>query len=233
MSDLLQLVGLAIVSMANPTLLAAVTVMLLLPSPRRLMLGYLLGAYLTSITCGVLILYALEGTSAVRAGKGTVSPAQDLVMGFLLLIVAVALGEGRGKDFRERRAARKARSEKKAGDPLPMRVLGRGSARVSFAVGLLLSFPGASYLIALGHIDRLEAGVGPSVLLVVGFCLFQQLLLELPLVGYFLAPDRTDKAVASFRSWLQRNGRRTGARFAAVLGVLLLVRALVVLISAS
>ena len=34
----------------NPTLLTATTVMLVLPSPKRLLLGYLLGAYLTSIT---------------------------------------------------------------------------------------------------------------------------------------------------------------------------------------
>ena len=39
----------------NPTLLAAVTVMLTLPSPKRLLLGYLLGAALTSVTCGLLL----------------------------------------------------------------------------------------------------------------------------------------------------------------------------------
>jgi hypothetical protein len=32
----------------NPTLLAPTTVMLLLPNPKRLLLGYLLGAYTTS-----------------------------------------------------------------------------------------------------------------------------------------------------------------------------------------
>lgn len=217
--------------MANPTLLAAVTLMLLLPSPRRLMLGYLLGAYLTSISCGIVILYALEGSSVTETSKQAISPAQDLLVGLLLLVVAVALGEGRGKKLRERRAARQAGSEKEASDPLPMRILGRGSARVSFAVGLLLSFPGFSYLIALDHIDRLEAGVVPSVLLVVGFCLFQQMLLELPLLGYVFAPERTASAVASFRSWLARNGRRAGARLAAALGALLILRALIVLVT--
>jgi Sap-like sulfolipid-1-addressing protein len=230
-SDLLQILGLAILSMANPTLLAAVTLMLLLPSPRRLMLGYLLGAYLTSISCGIVILYALQGSSAVETGKQAISPAQDIVVGLLLIVVAVALGEGRGKELRERRAARRASSEKEKKDPLPMRMLGRGSARVAFAVGVVLSFPGASYLVGLTHIDKLEAAVVPSVLLVAGFCLFQLLLLELPLVGYFVAPERTATAVASFRSWLARNGRRTGARFAAVLGGLLILRALIVLLA--
>ena len=39
----------ALTSMLNPTLLAASTLMILLPSPAKLMLGYLLGAMLTSI----------------------------------------------------------------------------------------------------------------------------------------------------------------------------------------
>ena len=36
----------------NPVLVGASTVMLLLPNPKRLMLGYLLGAFMTSITSG-------------------------------------------------------------------------------------------------------------------------------------------------------------------------------------
>ena len=51
--DLLDIFLLALVSMFNPSLLAAVTVMLLLPNPKRLMVGYLLGAYTTSITLGL------------------------------------------------------------------------------------------------------------------------------------------------------------------------------------
>jgi hypothetical protein len=232
-SDVLQIIGFAILAMANPSLLAAVTVMLLLPDPRRLMVGYLLGSYLTGVTCGLLVLYALEGSSAVETGKSTVGPGQDIVIGLLLLVVATALGEGRGRDWRERRAARKAAKSdgKEKADPLPMRLLGRGSARVAFAVGIVLSFPGGSYLLGLTHIDRLEAPAAANVLLVLGFCLVQLLLLELPLLGYVFAPERTASAVASFRQWLSSNGRRAGARFAAVLGLLLIVRAVVFLLA--
>ena len=41
---------LSLTASLNPTLLAATTVMLLLPSPAKLMLGYLLGALLTSMS---------------------------------------------------------------------------------------------------------------------------------------------------------------------------------------
>jgi hypothetical protein len=49
-NDLLDIFLLSLLAMANPSLLAAVTVMLLLPNPKRLMAGYLLGAYMTSLT---------------------------------------------------------------------------------------------------------------------------------------------------------------------------------------
>jgi len=48
---------LSLVSAANATLLAAVTVMLFLPSPKRLLLGYLAGALLISLTIGFVIVY--------------------------------------------------------------------------------------------------------------------------------------------------------------------------------
>src|SRR2546423_5356459 len=43
-----------------PTLLAATTVMLVLPNPKRLLLGYLLGALMTSVTLGLVIVFALD-----------------------------------------------------------------------------------------------------------------------------------------------------------------------------
>ena len=43
-SDLVNVFLLSLVAMFNPTLLAAVTIMILLPNPKRLMVGYLLGA---------------------------------------------------------------------------------------------------------------------------------------------------------------------------------------------
>src|SRR4051794_25533479 len=43
----------------NPTLFTATMVMLFAPEPRRLMSGYLVGAYTVSITLGLVIVFAL------------------------------------------------------------------------------------------------------------------------------------------------------------------------------
>jgi len=106
-------------------------------------------------------------------------------------------------------------------------MLGRGSARVTYAVGVLLSFPGVTYLAALSRIAKLDTTAPLSVLLVVSFCVIQLLLLELPLLGYALAPERTQAAVSRFRAWLGRSGRRVGVLGATALGLLLVVRGLI------
>lgn len=231
MSDLVSIFLLSLLSMFNPTLLAAVTVMMLLPRTKELMLGYLLGAYTASLTLGMVIVFSLHGSGAVESARRTLSPGEDLVLGALALLVGLVLRSGRDERLRERRRQRK--EEKEHGEPKQPwaeRMLGRGSARVTFAVGVALSLPGVSYLTALDRIAKLDANTVETALLVIGFCLMQQLLLELPLVGYAVAPDWTQGAVTGFRAWLGRNGRRfisTGALF---IGGLLILRGVIELI---
>lgn len=235
MSDLGTIFLLSLLAMFNPTLLAAVTLMLLTEHPKRLMLGYLLGAYVTSITIGLAIVFALHDSDVVSTSKRTIGPGEDIVIGCLLLLIAYVLGTDRDARLRERRARRKEAKLAKAGgekkEALPMRLLGRGSPRIAFVVGMLLSFPGVSYLTGLSHIDKLGAAAVPTALLVIAFCLIQQLLLEVPLVGYILRPEGTQRAVDGFRAWLGRNGRRAGIWVAIILGVLLIIRGIAGLVS--
>ena len=122
------------------------------------------------------------------------------------------LGSGRDARLQERRQRRK--EEKETGgeekESWPERMLGRGSARITFAVGVLLTFPGVSYLTALDRMAKLDASSAEHVLLVVVFCLIQQLLLEVPLLGYAFAPDDQGRGSTRFRAWLGRNGRSGG-----------------------
>lgn len=229
--DLSSVFLLSLFAMFNPTLLAAVTVMMLLPNPKKLMLGYLLGAYTTSITLGLLIVFSLNGSSSVATAKSTLSPGEDIVVGLLALLVAFVLGTGRDARLQEQRRRRKAAKESSGPkETWPERLLGRGSARITFVLGLVLAFPGVSYLAALDRIAKLDPGTAPTVLLVVGFCLMQQMLLELPLLGYTIAPEWTQDAVTRFRAWLGRSGRRAAIVGAAAIGLLLIVRGLVTLL---
>ena len=63
--------------------------------------------------------------------------------------------------------------------------------------------------------------------MILGFNVMLLILLEVPLVGYFLAPERTVVEVQRFRAWLTRSGRRMAIVGAAAIGVLLIARGLI------
>jgi hypothetical protein len=235
-SDLLDIFLLGLVSMFNPSLLAAVTVMLLLPNPKRLMVGYLLGAYTTSITLGLVIVFTLQGSSTESTSKHAVSPLEDIVVGLLAVLIAFVLATGRDAGFQARRSEKKdakLKAEQEAGKPtesLPLRLLGKGDPRITFVVGAILSFPGVSFLTALDKIHHLNPGTVYTVLLVVGFCLMQQILLEVPLLGYVFSPESTQDRVVRFKAWMGAKGRTAAVIGAGVIGAVLIARGVITLL---
>jgi hypothetical protein len=229
MGDILVL---SLVAAANPTLLAATTLMLFLPSPKRLLLGYLAGALLTSLTIGCVIVFVVHDSGATSTARSTVSPSIDIACGAILLLVAYVLQGGHDQTVKERRRRRK--SEKSGGaepeEKGPSRVeqlLGRGSARITFALGAVLTLPGVSYLAALHDLQKLEYGTLGEVLVIIGFNVMLLILLEVPLVGFFVAPERTVVEVQRFRAWLTRSGRQMAIYGAAALGLLLVIRGVI------
>src|ERR1700742_508341 len=101
--DVFSIFLLSLLAMFHPTLLAAVTIMMLLPEPRRLITGYLLGAYVASIGLGMAIVFSFHQSSGVESSKKTLSPLEDLVFGAILVIVGWALPHGRLPPIKESR----------------------------------------------------------------------------------------------------------------------------------
>jgi hypothetical protein len=212
----------------NPTLLAAVTVMLLLDRPKRLLVGYLLGAAITSVTLGLVIVYSLRGSGVVGTAQNSVNPGIDLAFGAIALLIAYVLGTEKDVRLRERRQ-RHAKKDK--GPPMWQRALGRGSPRITFVVGAALTLPGASYIAGLTRIAKQDYTTPETVAVVLLFNVIMLALLELPLIGYVVAPEWTPAAIQRFRSWLSRSGRRVAVRGATIIGTLLVIRALIVLLT--
>jgi Sap, sulfolipid-1-addressing protein len=229
MGDILLL---ALVAAANPTLLAAVTLMLFLPSPKRLLLGYLAGGLLTSLTIGSLIVFVVHDSSATSAARNTVSPSIDIAFGAILLLVAYVLHGGHDQRLKAQRRE-KRQAKEGGGEPVekgPSKVeelLGRGSARISFALGVVLTLPGVAYLAALHDLQTLGYGTVGEILVIVGLNVMLLILLIMPLIGFFVAPERTVVEVQRFRAWLTRSGRRMAIYGAAALGVLLVIRGVI------
>ena len=221
---------LSLTAALNPTLLAATTVMLVLDHPKRLLFGYLLGAMFTSITLGLVIVFSLQGSSATSTTQNTLSPVADLALGSIALVLALVLGTGHAAQLRERRRERKPAKPDK-GPPRWQQYLSRGSARSTFVVGALLTLPGASYLAGLHQIGKDDLSTTVTVLAVVGFNLVMLSLLEVPALGYVIAPQTTPLRVEQFKSWLGRKGPRLAVNALAVIGILLIIKGTVGLLS--
>jgi hypothetical protein len=219
----------ALTAALNPTLLTATTVMLLLPSPKRLMLGYLAGAYTTGILVGLAIVQWLNSSGAVSETKHTVAPGIDLALGAIALIAAYVVWSGALARRRERRKLERADRPKEP--PRWQQALSGGSPRTTFLIGLLLSFPGASYLAALTEIHRQDLGAAGEVLVVVAVNVVMLVLLEAPLIAFAVAPEWTPLAIDRFKGWMARNGAEAIAIGLSVVGAALILRGVLALVA--
>lgn len=221
-----QVIILSLTASLNPTLVAATTVMMLLPNPSRLMLGYLLGSWVISIALGLVIVFSLPNSGTTKTTENILSPAADIVLGAIALVVAYVLYSGRHERLRQRRQARKAAKPEK-GPPRWQRELGKGSARRTFVVGVLLTLPGASYLAGLHQIHKLKYTTTVTVLAVIGFNLVMLWLLEVPLASFIVAPDWTPRAIERTKAWVSRHAHVVAVRGFGALGTLLIIKGVI------
>jgi Sap, sulfolipid-1-addressing protein len=213
----------AFLSVLNPTLIAVTTVMLLLPHAGRLMIGYWLGAMITSVTLGLLIVFSLQGSSTVSTTKKTLSPLADIALGAVALVLALMLAKGLDKRLAQRRAKR---GEGKK-PPRWQRALRRGTAKTTFVIGALLTLPGASYLAGLDRLSKLGYSTAVTVLVVLAFNLVMLILLEGPMIAFAVAPDWTPHAIDRAKGWAGTHGRQLAVRGLAGIGVALTAKGIV------
>ena len=203
--------------------------MLLLPNPKELMLGYLLGAYFASIPLGLIIVFALPNSSATKTTQHTISPAVDIGLGSIALVAAFVLFTGRQERLVERRRARKEAHADQP--PRWRRELAKGSPRTTFVIGMLLTLPGASYLAGLHEIHKLDYSTAATVLLVIGFNVVMLWLLELPLACFAIAPGWTRVAVDRATVAVRRHAYWVAVWGLTLVGALLVVKGIIGLVS--
>ncbi|MGE5156325.1 MAG: GAP family protein [Betaproteobacteria bacterium] len=227
---MLKIIPLAFAAALYPTLLAGVVAILTRPEPKRLLISFLAGGWAMSVTCGLVIVFVLDGvvtTSTRRSASTTV----DLIAGGISLVLAAALWQR----HRKRPAGHPVRVQRRrpggddgqGGDDRSRtaRMLGHGSIKAAFVIGMVLNLPGIWYLVALNDIAAADYGPAGVVLLVVIFNAIMFLLAEVPLIGYLVRPDQTTIRVEQFQLWLSDNRQLVAAHVAAVAGVYLISRA--------
>jgi hypothetical protein len=221
MGDVLEILLLALVAMFFPALLAVVLVALRTQRPQLLLASFLAGGFLAATTVGLVIVFSLQGASVDSSSSSHLDPAVYIVLGALSLFAAWFV---RSKQLlvKKEKDPRQQEEEKKP-DRLE-RALDRG-APYAFVAGLLLcALPGFSALVALKDIAQLGWATAPTVAIVIGFFLIMFSFIELPLIGFLVAPEGATAKTMQFNSWLDRNANTLATGVLGAIGVFLIAR---------
>jgi hypothetical protein len=217
----------------EPIRLGLAVLMLNRPRPMLQLFTFLCGGFTMGIGVGLVILFILRATPL--AGNFTVPQAQ-IVAGLLALLVAVVLatnvlahkvirrvpanaavgGDG-GVDLLEPPSGLKKLSTR------AQEFLQGDSLYVAGVSGLAVALPSANYLGAMAAI--LASGAGPAAqaqaLLLFNVVAFT--LVEIPLVSYLAAPQKTREFMAALQEWVRTRSHREFAVLLAAGGCFLLV----------
>ena len=222
---MLQLLPLALGSAVYPTLLAVVILILTQPNPRRLLAAYLAGAMLTSLTIGFVVVEGLGFGHLLNGDSGrTINPAFDLAVGLVLLALLYVLLTERDRRLIERRERKRAKRAESSKQPWSDRVLARQSIVLTFVVGMALNLPGALYLVALKEIAAADQSATEDIFQLLIYNVIMFAWAEIPLIGYGVAPDRTEALIKRIHDWLGSHTRQIAIGICGVAAAYLTIR---------
>jgi hypothetical protein len=212
--------GIAALAALDAGLLAAAVALLGRPQPARQLGAYLIGGMGFSIIFGLVIVLALHGVK-LRVGNST-QGIVEVAAGSLLIGVAIAVLAGRRLQWHPRRT-RDPDGDHPRRQSLKDRALGHDSLWIAWAAGAAYSVPGAYYLAGLALLVKLNASATTSVLAVLGFNVIMFALIELPLIGLLVAPDRARSLTEKLSDWMNAHRRVLIVTLAGAIGAYLLV----------
>src|SRR5213082_2162968 len=225
--ELLELTLLAIASAFWPILVVVDLIALRTPQPVPLLAWFLAGGLLTTISEGLVIVFALEGTT-LGSSRSSAGGWANIIGGCIALLVAYVLRARAARSRNERPAARTPAKKASRTE----RMIDHGGP-YAFGAGLVLNiFPGIFPLIALRTISSLNNGNEAKILLIIGLYVCTFALIEVTLIRLLVAPERVESWVRDLNSWLDRNGKRIGIDALGAVGLILLVRGIAQLVAA-
>jgi hypothetical protein len=217
----------------EPVRIGLTVMMLNRPRPMLQLLAFLCGGFAMGVSVGLVVLFILR--QRLSASTNFTVPKVQIVIGLLALTVAgllatntsarqfqrgTRIGAGVGSD------AGMVLVEPTAVGKLSTRarhLLQGRSLWVAGVVGLGIALPSVDYLAALAVI--LASGAPPAAqagaLLTFNAVAFS--LVEIPLIGYLAAPDKTRALMTALHQWIRSRRRREVAALLALAGCFMLV----------
>jgi MFS family permease len=224
-------------AITSPTAIAAVLVILGRPHAVRLLSAYVIGSFFASVVVGIAIVGGLAATALAAPSHRAAAPVFNISIGALILASAAWLHSDRSADLRRRAAERRTqhKSQKAAergGVPnRSSQILSRGSVGLIAALGVAMHLPGLLYLAALGNIAHADVSTARALLLIVLFNIVMLAPIELPLLGYTVAPQKTEQAVTSVNSFITEHRRQGLLLLSIAAGGYLIVSGIVALVA--
>ena len=211
-----ELLPLALAAALWPLLLIVALIGLRAKHPAKLLACFLAGGLLATMTEGLVIIYALNGSSLMTTDRSATSPAVDVVAGSLALILAYVMMR------RERPPVLDADEKESRTNQRVEDMLNRGAAW-AFAAGIVLDlFPNPFALVALKDLAEWGYPFTKTFVILLCFYLIVFAFIELPLIGHLVAPQRAAEQTLRFNAWFARNWYRL-AFYALALGGIYLI----------
>ena len=199
---LLEIFLLAVGAMFWPFLLVVVVLALHTDHTVRILGWFWLGGMLTSVSVGAALVFALQDSPLMSGSKLHSAPWIDIVVGALALVGAAVLRRVQRRNARREVAPPKQKSRSSA----RLEHLVESGGPLAFVGGIVISvFPGPLAIIAMANIAQLGYSTGATALVIVAFFLVMYTFVEVPIVGFVVAPQWTRAKAGEFNAWLGRN----------------------------
>ncbi len=199
----LDLLLLAVLSAFWPTLVLVDVIAFQTSKPERILLGFLAGGLIATVTIGSLVVFSLDDTSIGSSSTGSSTSAViDFVIAGFAFVCAWILAHRPEKPKKPPSAKKQRRAERTKA------AIERG-APLAFVAGILLNIvPGLFPIIALKDVASSGYTHAEVVATLFVFYVIMFSLIELPIVGYVFAGDWTSTQVGRFNTWLTKNRTR-------------------------
>lgn len=181
---------------------------LLLNRPRPLvqLAAFLAGGFLMGLSVGAVVL-GFVGPRLPASAHGT-APLVQIALGAAAWLAAVWLTVTTGRP--------------RTAPAWATRLLDGSSLRVAAVAGLGIALPSADYLAACAVIATSDTTPGARFAALLVFNVVAFAFVEIPLLAYLLAPQRTRAAMTALNDWVRARTRRDVAVLLAAVGAVLL-----------
>jgi Sap-like sulfolipid-1-addressing protein len=215
----ITLLVMAVAVSVEPFRIGMTVLMINRPRPGRQLLAFLAGGFAMGITVGVIVLFVLR---PVLGSAHFTLPRVQIVVGAVVLVSAalVAAGAMGGKSG----DGSAGRMDRLFG-PIATRTRRLSSGRSLWAAGVAglgIALPSLDYVAALALIVASGAAAAIQFGALVLFNVVAFALVEIPLLAYLVAPDRTRTTLSALHDWLRLRGRRGLSTLLAAVGCVLL-----------